>query len=73
MPNVPRSVIYRRTIAPCKDYDERHIGCHSGCDSFKAWKEQEVKRKNDAIQTLRFERAVEDYEVRERIKNMRKR
>ena len=73
MPNVPMSTVYRRTLPPCKDCADRHIGCHSECDGYKEWKEQEGKRKTDAVQTYRYERAVEDYEIKERIKNMKRR
>ena len=33
-------------IAPCKDCENREIGCHGNCEKYKAWKAelQEMKK-----------------------------
>lgn len=42
-------------IAPCRDCDDRYPGCSDRCEKeeYKAWKEQEEKRK-EAIREERF-------------------
>lgn len=38
-------------IAPCKDCRERHLGCHSECEKYKAYREtldsKNAKRKEE--------------------------
>ena len=46
-------------IAPCRDCGDRYPGCSDRCEkeSFKAWKEQE-KRRKEAIKEKRFLDAI---------------
>jgi len=42
--------------APCKDCSDRCVGCHSNCDKYKAFKEENervkvLSRKNKEIET----------------------
>ena len=32
-------------ISPCKDCEERHLGCQGSCEKYKAYKEQIKKNK----------------------------
>jgi hypothetical protein len=32
-------------ICPCKDCTDRHRACHDHCEKFKAWKDDEHKKK----------------------------
>lgn len=47
-------------MCPCYKCDSRHLGCHSGCEAYKAYK--------DAIDTVnerrRQDKAVTDYNDR---------
>ena len=73
MPNVPRSCIYKKTMGPCKDCPDRYVGCHSKCDKYIKWKEQEQLRKLATSELYKTQREAEDYEVRERLKNIKRR
>ena len=33
------------TPAPCKDCQEREVGCHSSCQRFLGWQEKHVEEK----------------------------
>lgn len=33
---------------PCLNCEDRHIGCHSGCSSYIAWKREWDKAKQEA-------------------------
>lgn len=32
-------------VCPCKNCNERQIGCHASCEKFKAWREEYDKQK----------------------------
>lgn len=32
-------------VCPCKDCEERHLGCQGSCEKYKAYKEQIKKNK----------------------------
>lgn len=43
--------------APCADCQKRHVGCHSDCEDYKAWKSRQMsvaenKRKAKAEQSM---------------------
>ena len=42
--------------APCKDCADRVVGCHSTCDKYKDWKEQDRQRKE-----LIYESKIKDH------------
>ena len=33
---------------PCKDCPDRHLGCHSKCERYKAWKKEREELKEKA-------------------------
>lgn len=50
--------------APCKNCEDRHVGCHSECDRYKKFKEEhesekavirEIKDKRNALNDFRSE------------------
>lgn len=73
MPNVPRAYKYKRTNGPCQDCPDRYVGCHSGCSKYIEWKAQEQQRKIATSEMYKTFRAVEDYEVKEKFKNIKRR
>lgn len=47
---------------PCKDCEKRHVGCHSSCEDYKMYHDENVKLQE---QRAEFRRKIEDYyEVR---------
>lgn len=61
------------TTAACKDCKDRKVGCHSECPKYIEWKRAYIKRKNDIRKYNQDVFKVEDYEIKERQKNMKKR
>ncbi len=61
---------HRRTEPPCKGCEERFVGCHSGCDKYKSWKAQELKRSKEAYQVYITEKVANDYVV-QKIKDIK--
>ena len=39
--------IIPRLVPPCKDCTERQIGCHGRCDRYKAYWEQQERKRNE--------------------------
>ena len=72
MPTTPRAWMYKKTIAPCKDCPERQVGCHSKCRKYADWSEQMKKNRIEITNTYRADREVEDYTVKEKLKNKRR-
>lgn len=53
----------------CKDCTDRHVGCHSECEKYKAVKEQQNEAYKIMAQQYGRDRMLEDYEVLEKVKN----
>ena len=64
MARVPEFARHRRTIPPCKGCEKRRVGCHSVCDGYKGWQEQELKRKEEAYTLYNGRREADDYEIK---------
>ena len=45
---------------PCKDCDQRYVGCHSSCEEYKTY-----KIKNNFIRKKRLDKLIEEKDVRE--------
>lgn len=71
MPYTPKS-FYKHTVAPCKDCAERAVGCHGTCEKYKDWKKNEGAEKAKMIKAYKTERALEDYQIKEKIKNQKR-
>lgn len=55
----------------CKGCQERHAGCHSTCETYKAYREKIDKEKEARIQAQKASDVIDDYTVR-RIERTRK-
>ena len=38
-----------KPTAPCKDCEDRHSGCHSECEKYKAFKEEQYDKLADHV------------------------
>lgn len=45
-----------RETPPCKNCEDRHVGCHVVCEKYKSWSDKHAKE----MQHLRDEREKED-------------
>jgi hypothetical protein len=72
MSNAPRAYIHKKTNGPCKDCPDRYVGCHSKCSKYIEWKAQEQQRKVATYEMYRTFRVVEDYEIKEKQKNIKR-
>ena len=59
---------YTRPIPPCKDCEDRHIGCHSKCKQYKAFAEENRKRHDEAMKRFVVDIGLESAEI---IRNQR--
>ena len=67
------SLFTYRTAPPCKDCSVRCVGCHSTCEKYIEWRNNE-KKKNDEIKFKQnMERIKEDYAIHNQRKRKRKR
>ena len=75
MPRVPVYSRHRRKPPPCyregKRCEKRVVGCHSWCKDWKEWKEDDLKKKEEAYHLYRIEQTTEDYVV-EKIREAKK-
>ena len=46
--------------APCKGCEERHHGCHSHCEAYKAYQAENTKRCEENIQTNKLKEYQRD-------------
>lgn len=53
--NRPMTVKTGYLKAPCKDCEERYLGCHGKCNKYKAFKESNEER-NKHLRMLKEER-----------------
>ena len=44
------------SIAPCKDCESRHVGCHSKCSKYSEWREL-LNQENEKISKTRIHEA----------------
>lgn len=55
----------------CKGCEERHVGCHSTCEIYKAYREELDKEKEARVQAFKERDVLDDYTIR-RIEKTRK-
>lgn len=78
---VPRLSIVGGNVAkeliPCynngKDCEDRAVGCHAKCEKWAAYREEKMRRRKEITEKYRKEKLVEEYLVKEKIKNIKKR
>lgn len=46
---------------PCKDCDDRNVGCHSVCEKYKAWRKAKDKQYKEELAKNRCEIEYEHY------------
>ena len=71
MPNVPRSIFIRVPDPPCRNCSDREVGCHSKCTRYSEWKIVSGDMRYNNYMTKLKQRIIEDYEIKDRPKNMR--
>lgn len=73
MPNVPRSIFIKVPDPPCKNCADREVGCHAKCTRYSEWKTVSGDMKYNNYIANAKERMVEDYEIIEKQKNIKRR
>ena len=53
---------------PCKDCPDRHIGCHSDCERYLAWRKVYDERNSKVFNERSKSRAVDKYLIDRSIK-----
>lgn len=61
-----------RKNAPCHKCEERHVGCHAGCERYHQWRDGNIDDTRKAKADLFKDKLIEDYQIREMFKNKRK-
>lgn len=59
-------------VCPCKDCEDRHAGCHAGCEKYTAWKAAHDAEKNARYQMERPEVLTTAYKVDTAIRNKKR-
>ena len=52
-----------RVKTPCYVCQERHPGCHAGCEKYKAWSEAHQTKKQKRYRAFEAERKLDDFIV----------
>ncbi len=55
-------IVYPNLKTPCMDCTDRHIACHSECDKYKEFKENNEQIKKDIRQKADIQNRLDDYE-----------
>lgn len=63
-------MIYRHPNPPCKDCEERHIACHTKCEKYKAFAEENRRRHDEALKQSRIEDGLIEAEIIRHRRNM---
>lgn len=50
---------------PCKDCEDRHEGCHGGCEKYLGWKEELNNKKNSIYQARKGEALASSFTIDE--------
>lgn len=58
----------KQTIYPCKDCPDRHLGCHDGCEKYKAIKEKDTELKRKRSEERRRNKAIGELHEHRRTK-----
>lgn len=45
---------------PCKDCNDRVVGCHDRCESFCNWKKSETEKKDKIYESKQLSRLLDD-------------
>lgn len=49
------------TMPPCKDCEERRVGCHSDCEKYKTWRKVKDKQYKEELEKRRCDIEYEHY------------
>lgn len=71
MSNVPKFLLHRSNY-PCQNCKKRHVGCHAGCEEYRAQKTEDDERWKKARTQKISEIIAEDYEIRSRERTIRR-
>ena len=69
--NTPRAFVVRRIPLPCLNCCDRHIGCHSECEKYLAYRDELRTEKKAITDRYKGERSAETYEIRQKCKNIK--
>ena len=61
-----------RMNAPCHKCEERHVGCHSGCERYIQWRDGNIDDSRKAKEQIFKNKLIDDYQIREMMKNRKK-
>ena len=50
-------------VGPCKDCEERHLGCHSDCERYKAYREEWERITAEIWKAKKAEALTEGYVI----------
>ena len=48
-------------VVPCKDCENRQIGCHSVCEKYKTWRKEKDKQYKEELEKRRCDIEYEHY------------
>lgn len=43
---------------PCQHCEDRHVGCHSECEQYKAWKDEVEEKRQKRIDALQRDETI---------------
>lgn len=52
-----------KEIAPCKDCNDRSVGCHSSCERYKKWAQDYDEQKKEYMDKLKKERDFQNFKA----------
>ena len=55
--------MYDPNPCPCKDCEERYLGCHSKCNRYIKWKQKHDQRCKEYNKKLGFEKDLIGYDI----------
>ncbi len=59
-------------LSPCKECKERHSGCHSGCEKYKAYKQALYELHRKQYKDNNADSDARGHEVKNKLKTMKR-
>lgn len=52
-----------QTISPCRDCNDRTVGCHSNCDRYNEWLREERQKNEEYRKQKSLSREIDSYTI----------
>ncbi len=72
MKTTPTPPYTPRPVAPCYQCPDRHVGCHSKCERYKAYAAEVSADREKAAAAYRGQALAESWEIRQQLKRKTK-